>query len=59
MLPRELNVADLPTVVFGKRSPMWWATAGIMLVEGVLLAIFVVLGLVAVIKFHPERHAAA
>ena len=41
MLPRELNVADLPTVVFGKRSPMWWATAGIMLVEGVLLAITV------------------
>ncbi len=26
--------------------------------EGALLAIFVVLGLVALIKFHPERHAA-
>jgi hypothetical protein len=30
-----------------------------LVAEGVLFAIFVVLGLTALIKFHPERHAAA
>jgi hypothetical protein len=30
-----------------------------LVAEGVLFAIFVVLGLVALLKFHPERHAAA
>jgi cytochrome c oxidase subunit I+III len=36
---RELNVSDLPSVVFGHRSLIWWGTAGMMLIEGTAFAI--------------------
>lgn len=36
---RELNVADLPSVVFGQRSLIWWGTAGLMMIEGTMFAI--------------------
>ncbi len=38
---RELNVADLPTVVFSHRSLIWWGTAGLMAIEGTVFAITV------------------
>jgi hypothetical protein len=31
----------------------------LLIAEGVLLVIFLVFGLIALISFHPERHAAA
>jgi cytochrome c oxidase subunit III len=34
----ELDVARLPTTVFGHRSHMWWGTLGFMLIEGTTLA---------------------
>src|SRR3569832_33627 len=39
MQRRELNVAGLPTVVFGYRSIIWWGTMGMMLIEGTMFAI--------------------
>ena len=36
------NVAELPTVVFGSRSLMWWATLGFMVIEGWTTALLVV-----------------
>jgi cytochrome c oxidase subunit III len=39
MLKRELNVAELPSVVFGYRSLIWWGTMGLMLIEGTMFAI--------------------
>jgi cytochrome c oxidase subunit III len=39
MQKRELNVAGLPTVVFGYRSLIWWGTMGMMLIEGTMFAI--------------------
>jgi heme/copper-type cytochrome/quinol oxidase subunit 3 len=36
------NVGDLPSVVFGSRSLMWWATLGMMVIEGWTLALLVV-----------------
>jgi cytochrome c oxidase subunit III len=39
MQKRELNVAELPTVVFGYRSLIWWGTMGMMLIEGTMFAI--------------------
>ncbi len=41
MQKRELNVSDLPSVVFGHRSLIWWGTAGMMLIEGTMFAITV------------------
>ncbi len=38
---RELNVAELPTVVFSHRSLIWWGTAGLMAIEGTMFAITV------------------
>jgi cytochrome c oxidase subunit 3 len=35
------DVSELPTVVFGSRSLMWWATLGFMVVEGWTLALLV------------------
>jgi len=35
------DVSGLPTVVFGSRSLMWWATLGFMVVEGWTLALLV------------------
>src|SRR5947209_17350985 len=33
-LRREIDVAALPTVTFGHRSLMWWATVSFMTIEG-------------------------
>jgi heme/copper-type cytochrome/quinol oxidase subunit 3 len=38
---RELNVAGLPTIVFGQRSLIWWGTAGLMAIEGTMFAIII------------------
>jgi cytochrome c oxidase subunit I+III len=38
---RELNVSNLPSVVFSHRSLIWWGTAGLMLIEGTMFAITV------------------
>jgi heme/copper-type cytochrome/quinol oxidase subunit 3 len=38
---RALDVAELPSVVFGHRSLMWWGTLGMMAVEGTLFALAV------------------
>jgi cytochrome c oxidase subunit 1/cytochrome c oxidase subunit I+III len=37
----ELDVSDLPTIVFGHRSLIWWGTAGLMAIEGTMFAIVV------------------
>jgi heme/copper-type cytochrome/quinol oxidase subunit 3 len=37
-----IDVAELPTTVFGHRSPMWWGTLGFMVIEGSTLVICVV-----------------
>lgn len=34
-----LDVSELPETVFGHRHPVWWATAGFILVEGTTLAV--------------------
>jgi cytochrome c oxidase subunit 3 len=34
-----LDVADLPTVVFGSRAPLWWGVLGLMAIEGTMFAI--------------------
>jgi cytochrome c oxidase subunit 3 len=39
MQKRELNVSELPTIVFGYRSIIWWGTMGMMLIEGTMFAI--------------------
>src|SRR5512146_853697 len=41
MQRRELNVADLPSVVFSHRSLIWWGTAGLMVIEGTMFAMTV------------------
>ncbi|HWR15933.1 MAG TPA: hypothetical protein VN577_13985 [Terriglobales bacterium] len=38
---RELYVGDLPTVVFGHRSLIWWGTIGMMAIEGTMFAIVI------------------
>jgi heme/copper-type cytochrome/quinol oxidase subunit 3 len=37
----SVDVRDLPSFGFGHRSAMWWATAGLMLIEGTVFAIAV------------------
>ena len=32
--PRRIDVSGLPTFAFGSRSPLWWGTVCIMIVEG-------------------------
>src|SRR5690349_2465802 len=39
---QDLDVAQLPTYVYGTRSMMWWGTMGLMLIEGTVFAITVV-----------------
>jgi cytochrome c oxidase subunit 3 len=39
---RDVDVARLPTYVYGSRSMMWWGTMGLMLIEGTVFAITVV-----------------
>ena len=34
-----LDVSTLPTYAFGARSPMWWGTMGIIVVEGTMFAL--------------------
>ncbi|HYD82401.1 MAG TPA: cytochrome c oxidase subunit 3 [Opitutus sp.] len=34
--PHTLDVSELPDYAFGHRSPMWWATMGIVLIEGTM-----------------------
>lgn len=34
MTPRTIDVSGLPTFAFGSRSPLWWGTVCIMVVEG-------------------------
>lgn len=34
-----LDVRELPTIVFGQRSILWWATAGMMVIEGAVFAL--------------------
>jgi heme/copper-type cytochrome/quinol oxidase subunit 3 len=38
---RELHVGNLPTVVFGHRSLIWWGTIGMMAIEGTMFAIVI------------------
>ncbi|HEX3865570.1 MAG TPA: hypothetical protein VHV78_02420, partial [Gemmatimonadaceae bacterium] len=35
------NVGELPTVTFGQRSVMWWATLGFMTIEGWTIALLI------------------
>ncbi|MFC0398775.1 cytochrome c oxidase subunit I [Paraburkholderia rhizosphaerae] len=39
--PSSLDVRGLPSFGFGHRSLMWWATAGLMLIEGSVFAVAV------------------
>ena len=41
-ITQDINVARLPTYVYGSRSMMWWGTMGLMLIEGTVFAITVV-----------------
>jgi heme/copper-type cytochrome/quinol oxidase subunit 3 len=36
-----LDVSGLPTVVFGSRSILWWATMGLAIIEGTMFAILI------------------
>ena len=38
---RALDVSELPTIVFGHRSLMWWGTLGVMAIEGTVFALAV------------------
>jgi cytochrome c oxidase subunit III len=38
-VPGALDVRELPTVVFGHRSLMWWGTLGVMAIEGTVFAL--------------------
>jgi cytochrome c oxidase subunit III len=42
MNTQDINVARLPTYVYGSGSMMWWGTMGLMLIEGTVFAITVV-----------------
>jgi cytochrome c oxidase subunit 3 len=37
--PAALDVGGLPTFAFGPRSPMWWGTLGMIVVEGMVFAL--------------------
>lgn len=39
---QDIDVARLPTYVYGSHSMMWWGTMGLMLIEGTVFAITVV-----------------
>lgn len=49
---QDINVARLPTYVYGSRSMMWWGTMGLMLIEGTVFAITVV------VYFYLRSHSA-
>jgi heme/copper-type cytochrome/quinol oxidase subunit 3 len=42
MIHRELDVSHVPTVVFGRRSLIWWGTLGMIAIEGTMFAIVIV-----------------
>lgn len=50
--PRTIDVSGLQEYAFGLRSPMWWGTVGIMLIEGTMFA-----GLIAAYFFLRFRAA--
>jgi heme/copper-type cytochrome/quinol oxidase subunit 3 len=37
--PAALDVSGLPTFAFGSRSPMWWGTMGMIVIEGMVFAL--------------------
>jgi cytochrome c oxidase subunit III len=50
---RLLDVSTLPTFAFGHRSPMWWGTMGLMLIEGTVFALTIMA------YFYLRSHATA
>jgi cytochrome c oxidase subunit III len=38
-----INVAPLPRFAFGHRSILWWATMGLIAIEGTMFALVVVI----------------
>jgi heme/copper-type cytochrome/quinol oxidase subunit 3 len=50
---RLLDVSTLPTFAFGHRSPMWWGTMGLMLIEGTVFALAIMA------YFYLRSHATA
>ncbi len=41
MTPRVLDVSSLPEEAFGHRSTVWWATMGIIAIEGTMFALLI------------------
>jgi cytochrome c oxidase subunit I+III len=37
--PPQLDVSELPTVVFGSRTTLWWGVTGLITIEGTVFAI--------------------
>jgi cytochrome c oxidase subunit 3 len=37
--PGALDVSGLPSYTFGSRSPLWWGTAGVVAIEGMVFAL--------------------
>lgn len=50
---RVLDISTLPTFAFGHRSPMWWGTMGLMLIEGTVFALAIMA------YFYLRSHATA
>jgi heme/copper-type cytochrome/quinol oxidase subunit 3 len=50
---RVLDISTLPTFAFGHRSPMWWGTMGLMLIEGTVFALAIMA------YFYLRSHASA
>jgi cytochrome c oxidase subunit 3 len=50
---RLLDISTLPTFAFGQRSPMWWGTMGLVLIEGTVFALTIMA------YFYLRSHAAA
>lgn len=50
---RVLDVSTLPTFAFGHRSPVWWGTMGLMLIEGTVFALAIMA------YFYLRSHATA
>jgi heme/copper-type cytochrome/quinol oxidase subunit 3 len=50
---RVLDISTLPTFAFGHRSPMWWGTMGLMLIEGTVFALAIMS------YFYLRSHASA
>jgi heme/copper-type cytochrome/quinol oxidase subunit 3 len=50
---RVLDISTLPTFAFGHRSPMWWGTMGLMLIEGTVFALTIMA------YFYLRSHATA